>query len=61
MRLFPKGLSESLDIWEAGLKCTFKWKPGVLKAFYPFEAFILKITFQRDIAMLVEFKRGEGS
>lgn len=43
------------------MKSAFKWKPGVLKASYPFEAIILKITFQRNLAMLVEFKRGEGS
>lgn len=51
--ILPKGVFESLDIWKPGLKRAFKWKQGVLKAFYPLEAIILKITFPRNIAMLL--------
>lgn len=58
MRILPKGVFESLDIWKPGLKHAFKWKQNVLKAFSPFEAVILKITFQSTIAMPLDFQRG---
>lgn len=60
MRILPKGVFESLDIWKPGLKHAFKWKQNVLKAFRPFEAVILKITFQSNIANAIGLSEGEA-